>query len=86
MPLVVYLATVALYQPADVRLTVSRVVSKDYVRPDTEVTVTVTATNKGADLDEVFIADSVPTTLVVDGETSHLISLLAEQCTRSSTR
>lgn len=77
LPLVVYLATVALYQPADVRLTVSRVVSKDYVRPDTEVTVTVTVTNKGADLDEVFIADSVPTTLVVDGETSHLISLPA---------
>lgn len=77
LPLVVYLATVVLYRPADIRLTVSRVVSKDYVRPDTEVTVTVSVTNHGADLDEVWIADSAPPTLVVDGDISHLVSLLA---------
>ena len=79
LPLVVYLAAVVIYQPSDVRLKVTRVLSKDYVRPGAEVTVTITVTNSGPDLDEIAIEDSAPDGLSVDGDTSQLTSLRANQ-------
>jgi uncharacterized protein (DUF58 family) len=79
LPLVVYLAAVIFYQPSDIRLKVTRVLSKDYVRPGTEVTVTVTVTNGGPDLDEIAIEDNVPAGLALDGDASQLASLPANQ-------
>lgn len=79
MPLVVYLAAVAFFQPSSAHLSVTRKVEKDYVQPETEVTVTVTVTNRGSDLDEVAVEDSVPTGLTIDGDASVLIALRAQQ-------
>ena len=74
-PLVLYVGAVLVFRPSDIRLHVSRSLSRDYVPASTEVRVELTITNEGAPLDEVMVADEVPKGLITDRDPSVLLTL-----------
>ena len=77
VPLVFYLGAVLVYRPHDVRLRIVRRLGRDHARPRSKVVVTLTITNEGADLDELFVRDKIPLGLTSDRDVSALISLPA---------
>ncbi len=69
LPLAVYLLAAFIYSPEKPRLIVTRTLSAATVNYDVPVVVTLTVTNQGGRLEEVFIEDSVPPGLTItDGE------------------
>ncbi len=60
IPLIIYLGEALLYSPGELKLRVSREMSADCSQQDDEVTVKLSVTNEGADLEEVSIRDLLP--------------------------
>ncbi|TFG70444.1 MAG: DUF58 domain-containing protein [Anaerolineales bacterium] len=60
IPLVIYLSTVVIFRPRSLDLVILRQVSKDFVKPGTDVDVRISITNHGYNLDEIRICDTVP--------------------------
>ncbi len=76
LPLVVYLLAGFLFAPDEIKLEATRHLSAERVSPNSEVTVTVTLTNRGSHLEEVLIEDIVPADLTIrSGLNRHLIRL-----------
>src|SRR5262245_10335807 len=76
LPLVVYLLMGFFISPEIIKLEATRHLSTDRTSPNTEVTMTVTVTNRGSDLEEVLIEDHVPADLTIRfGHSRHLIRL-----------
>jgi uncharacterized protein (DUF58 family) len=76
LPLALYLLVGYLISPDDTKLSAARQLSLERTSPNSEVTMTVTVTNHGSDLEEVLIEDHVPAGLIVrSGHTRHLIRL-----------
>ena len=62
--------------PDRLALDVQRELAAERVAPQTSVKVRVTVANRGGDLDELAIQDSIsPALIVADGSNHHLISL-----------
>jgi uncharacterized protein (DUF58 family) len=78
IPLVIYLGIAILCQPGRIRLKATRTLSADLVLPEEAITVTLTLTNEGEPLDELFLADLRPSSLtLLDGQASLLTVLPA---------
>jgi uncharacterized protein (DUF58 family) len=78
IPLVIYLGASLLYRPEELRLKVTRELSKERVSPGEPVTVKLAITNEGGRLDEVLLEDLVPSSLnLVGGQTRLLTPLPA---------
>ncbi len=60
IPLIIYLGEALLYSPGELKLRVTRELSADCVQQDEDVTVTLSITNEGSDLEEVLIQDRLP--------------------------
>ncbi len=76
LPIVVYLLAGFLFSPDHVKLETTRHLSAERTSPDSEVTVTVTITNRGSHLDEIILQDVVPPDLTIRfGQRGHLIRL-----------
>ena len=76
IPLVLYLLFGSLRISQAVELEVQRHLSAERASPDQPVTVTLTLTNLGASLDEIFVEDLLPAGLrVFDGSNRHLAAL-----------
>ena len=76
IPLLVYLLTGFLYSPDDVSVEITRHLSTERTSPNAEVTMTVTITNRGSQLEEALIEDIVPVELTIRfGQPRHLIWL-----------
>lgn len=60
IPLVIYLSTVVVYRPSSLNLVITRHLSKDFVKPETDVDVVITIVNRSHDLDEISIRDTQP--------------------------
>jgi uncharacterized protein (DUF58 family) len=76
IPPLVYLFHGLWRGPEQLRLEVARALGAERVPPQTPVTVTVTITNRGGDLEELALEDVVaPALSVIDGSNRHLISL-----------
>jgi uncharacterized protein (DUF58 family) len=76
IPLLIYLFYGLWRGPDRLDLEVQRELAAERVAPQTSVKVTVTITNRGGDLDELALHDSIsPALLVADGSNHHLISL-----------
>ena len=69
--LIFYLASVLVFGPDDVQIGIQREISPERVAPGEVIDLTITITNHGANLEEVFISDRLPPNLeVIDGSTS----------------
>lgn len=80
IPLLLYLAAGLAYRPGVLRLSAVRHMSAGQLSPGEPVEVTVTVTNEGDDLADVFIRDTLPAGLrLLAGETSLLTALPAGQ-------
>jgi uncharacterized protein (DUF58 family) len=80
IPLVVYLLFGYLRIPHKVELDVRRHLSAERASPDQPVSVTLTVTNLGASLDEIFVEDVLPAGLrLLDGSNRHLAHLLRNE-------
>ncbi len=78
IPPVVYLGIAILYRPRQIRLKATRTLSTNLVLPDEAITVKLILTNEGGPLDELFLADLLPSAVtLVDGQTGLLTSLPA---------
>jgi len=76
IPFAVFLLVGFTFAPDEINLKVTRHLSAERVSPDQEVTVTLTITYRGSDLDEVVIEDVIPPGLKVrSGESRHLVRL-----------
>jgi len=76
LPLLVYLLVGFFVSPESTKLEATRHLSADRTSPNSEVTMTVTVTNQGSDLEEVLIEDHVPADLTIRfGHNRHLIRL-----------
>jgi uncharacterized protein (DUF58 family) len=76
LPLVTYLIIGYLQSPEEIKLTATRHLSVERTSPNSDVTVTVTVTNRGASLEEVLLEDVLPWGLTVrSGHSRHLLRL-----------
>ncbi len=75
LPLVLYVGIVLVHQPRPLDLRITRDLDRQYVLPETPVTVTLTVENRGDHLDELVIRERVPSHLEVDGDTSVIVQL-----------
>jgi len=76
LPFVVYLLAGFWRTPDRFDLEVHRRLSTERAAPDEDVLVTVDVTNRGADIEELLLEDSLPAKLSVrDGSPRHLLSL-----------
>ena len=76
LPLLVYLLVGYFVAPESTKLEATRHLSADRTSPTSEVTMTVTVTNHGLDLEEVLIEDQLPAGLTIRfGHNRHLIRL-----------
>ena len=74
LPFVVYLLAGFLFAPDEVKLEATRHLSTERTSPNSEITVTLTITNRGSHLEEVLLDDVVPADLRVRfGQSRHLI-------------
>jgi len=62
---VVYLLAGYLFAPDEIKLEATRHLSTERTSPNAEVTVTVTITNRGSQLEEVLLDDVIPADLIV---------------------
>jgi len=82
VPLLAGLAVGLFFAPPPPDLHITRRQSADRVNPGQPVTVTLTVANRGARLDELVLADTLPAGLTpVDGQTRWFITLDAGQST-----
>jgi uncharacterized protein (DUF58 family) len=73
IPLMIYLAISLLYEPEPPRLKVTRILSNDRVNPNQPVTISLTITNEGERLEEIYLEDTIPVALrVIDGSSTLL--------------
>jgi uncharacterized protein (DUF58 family) len=76
LPFVVYLLAGFLFAPDKIQLKATRHLSTERTLPNAEITVTVTVTNHGPQLEEILLDDNVPADLRVRfGQSRHLIRL-----------
>ena len=76
LPLVVYLLAGFLFAPDEIKLEATRHLSTERTSPNSEITVTVTVTNRGSHLEEVLLDDVLPADLKLRfGQSRHLIRL-----------
>lgn len=76
LPLLAYLFAGLLRAPGEIDLEVHRSLNVERVPPGTPVEVTVRLSNRGGDLEELFVSDEVPPALqVIDGSAAHLLRL-----------
>lgn len=76
LPLALYLLAGYLFAPDELKLEATRHLSTERTAPGSEVTVTVTVTNRGSHLDELLLTDLLPAELTVRfGTTRHLLRL-----------
>ena len=76
LPFVVYLLAGFLFAPDKIQLEATRHLSTERTSPNVEITVTVTVTNRGPQLEEVLLDEGVPADLRVRfGQSRHLIRL-----------
>ncbi|OGF55776.1 MAG: hypothetical protein A2Z21_03840 [Candidatus Fraserbacteria bacterium RBG_16_55_9] len=75
IPLLVYLVSGFLYSPEALNVNAMRSLSADRITPNEPVTVTLSITNEGSHVEEIFIEDLVPSSLeVIEGEPKMLTS------------
>ena len=75
IPLIVYLLSSIIFGPAEIRVDIERRIAPERAAPSSPVNVFLKVTNRGENIEEVFIADKLPPGLEVQqGNTS----LLAE--------
>ena len=75
IPLLIYLGTGFLLSPEALKLKATRSLSADRITPNEPVTVALSITNEGSQMEEIFIEDLVPSSLkVIDGEPKMLAS------------
>jgi uncharacterized protein (DUF58 family) len=80
IPIIVYLGFGFFYEPKLPQLKIERSLSTDRVTPDQSVTITLTITNEGALLEEVYLVDIIPPSLtVLDGQTELRTTLPSDQ-------
>lgn len=65
LPLAMYLLAGYLFSPDEVKLEATRHLSAERTSPNSEVTVTLTVTNRGSHLDELLLEDIVPAELQI---------------------
>jgi len=76
VPVVLYLLAGFLRAPGNIQLEIQRVLSSKRTAPDVPVQVKLTVTNKGPELGEVFLEDTIPPELHIrHGSTRHLVKL-----------
>lgn len=76
LPLVAYLLIGYLQTPEEIRLEATREFSVERASPNQDVNVTVTIINRGSNLEEVLLSDTVPSGLTVrSGFSRHLLGL-----------
>jgi uncharacterized protein (DUF58 family) len=76
LPFVVYLLAGFLRAPDEIKLEATRHLSTERTSPNSDVIVTVTITNRGAELEEVLLEDRVPEDLTIrSGFSRHLLRL-----------
>ena len=76
LPFVVYLLAGFLRAPDEIKLEATRHLSTERTSPNADVIVTVTITNRGAELEEVLLEDRVPEDLTIrSGFSRHLLRL-----------
>lgn len=76
IPFVLYLLYGFWSAPELLNLQIERKLSHDRITPDSESTVTLTVTNHGSDIEELFLDDKVSTDLTIRiGSTRHLLRL-----------
>ncbi|HJR80696.1 MAG TPA: DUF58 domain-containing protein [Anaerolineales bacterium] len=76
LPFVVYLLAGFLSSPNETQLEATRHLSTERTAPQTAVVVTVTITNRGSHLEEVFLEDKIPEDLTIrSGFHRHLLTL-----------
>ncbi len=79
-PLVLFLWVGFWRAPHEIKLEVRRTLSAERVAPGAPVTVTLTVTNRGGNLDELLLEDVLPPPLsVTDGSNRHLVHLPADK-------
>src|SRR5512141_2132868 len=67
LPLLVYLATGLLFDPAEPQVEVTRTISADRAGPGAPITVRLVLANRGGRLAELTLADDVPAELTLAG-------------------
>lgn len=77
IPFALYLSAALLYQPAQVRLRVTRTLSADRVAPGQPVEVVLQVVNDGRYLEQVMIRDLYPTALALTAGAPTLLTSLA---------
>lgn len=76
IPLLIYLGAGLLYEPGALKLKITRTLSADRASVGEPVTLRLSVTNEGSRLEEILVADTVPSSLrLVDGEPKILASL-----------
>jgi uncharacterized protein (DUF58 family) len=76
IPFVVYLLSGFIRDPGELQIEVTRQLSADRVPPGTPVEITLTITNRGYDIEELFLEDILPPALGIrDGSPRSLVTL-----------
>jgi len=75
IPVMIYLALSLFYEPETPRLEVSRALSHDRANPGQPVTISLTLTNQGEQLEEVLIEDIIPPGLMILEGTANLLTV-----------
>ncbi len=76
LPFIFFLAAAYLYAPKSPRLKINRQLSDETVSAGRPVTMTVTVTNLGEDLDEILVIDQPPKDLkIIEGATANFARL-----------
>lgn len=76
IPLLIYLGAGLLYEPEALQLKVTRNLSADRASPNEPVTMKLSVTNAGSHVEEILVADAVPSSLtLIDREPKILASL-----------
>jgi uncharacterized protein (DUF58 family) len=76
IPFMVYLLHGFWFEPAELDLEIQRKISSDRITPDAEATVSLTVTNRGADIEELALEEKIfPPLTIRSGNTRHLIRL-----------
>ena len=78
IPLILYLATVIIFRPRSIDIEIQRHVSKDFVKPGTDVEVEISITNRGHNLDEIRICDTVPNRIRITNGSPEALTTLGQ--------